>query len=163
MLSKVTYGILNTAMPTWGEVLPIEDRWDAINYNMMNWMTGASALNESQYNGTVTADFVTLSSDNWTAEGHTISVDNGAQLYDQYCTTCHAADGQGNGPGVEGNAAGGPAPFPTDMSEAYIMWRIWDGVPGSQMQPFNWLISETEMWDINAYVQQQFTPTGGGG
>jgi len=160
MLAKVTFGIQDTAMPTWGEVLTVEQRWDVINFNMMNWMTGAASMTTSVQGDGIAADFLTLSSDNWTAEGHTISADHGAELYGQYCATCHGQNGQGDGPGIEGNAAGGPAPYPTGMSEAYIMWRVWEGVPGSQMPPFNWLISETDIWDIIAHVQDM---TGSGG
>jgi mono/diheme cytochrome c family protein len=160
MLAKVTFGIQDTAMPTWGEVLTVDQRWDVINFNMMNWMTGAASMTASVQGGGIAADFLTLSSDNWTGEGHTIDAAHGADLFSQYCATCHGQNGQGDGPGIEGNAAGGPAPYPTGMSEAYIMWRVWEGVPGSQMPPFNWLISETDIWDIIAHVQDM---TGSGG
>lgn len=153
-LAKVTFGIQDTAMPTWGEVFPVADRWDVIKYLMTTYMVGQS-MNDSVYeDGAVAANFVTLSRDNWLGEGHVISETHGADLYMTYCATCHGEDGQGQGPGTEGNASGSPAPFPAGMGEAYIMWRVWEGVPESMMPPFNWMLSESDMWDIVTHVQQ---------
>lgn len=159
-LAKVTFGIQDTAMPTWGEVLPVSERWDAIKFLMGTFMAGKPATQSVYGDGAVAANFVTLSRDNWLAEGHVISDTLGANLYEQYCATCHAADGQGDGPGAKNNASQGPAAFPQDMGEAYIMWRVWEGVPDSMMPPFQWLLSETEMWDVTAHVQQM-TSSGG--
>lgn len=160
-LAKVTFGIQDTAMPTWGEVLPVSERWDVINFLMGTFMAGKPATESVYGDGAVAANFVTLSSANWEAEGHVISETYGADLYSVYCATCHGPDGMGDGPGTVDNASQGPAAFPQDMGEAYIIWRIWEGVPDSMMPPFQWLLSETEIWDITAHVQQM-TSTGGG-
>lgn len=162
-LAKVTFGIQDTAMPTWGEVMPLNDRWDVIKYLMATYMMGKPVTGSVYGDGTVAATFVTLSQDNWLAEGHVISSTHGADLYQKYCATCHGQDGQGNGPGTEGNPSGSPAPLPADMGEPYIMWRMWEGVPDTIMPPFNWLLSETEMWDILAHVQQLTASQQGGG
>jgi cytochrome c oxidase cbb3-type subunit 2 len=162
-LAKVTFGIQDTAMPSWGEVMPLNDRWDAIKYLMATYMMGKPVTDSVYGDGAVAATFVTLSQDNWLAEGHVISSTHGADLYQTYCSTCHGEDGQGNGPGTEGNPSGSPAPFPADMGEPYIMWRMWEGVPDTIMPPFNWLLNETEMWDILAHVQQLAGSQQGGG
>lgn len=151
-LAKITFGIQDTAMPTWGEVLPVADRWDATKFIMDSFMTGMSTPT-SVNTGQVAATFATLSEANWTDEGHVISETLGADLYNIYCATCHGSDGQGNGPGTVDSASGGPAPYPADMSDPYVMWRMWDGVPDSMMPPFNWLLNETQMWDILAHVR----------
>ena len=160
-LAKVTFGIQDTAMPVWGEWLPWDQRWDAIKYLMASFMVGQPST-ESVYTDELPADLITLTQDNWTGEGHTIDVDQGKQLYGQYCATCHADDGQGNGPGTQANAngnsnaSGSPAPFPGDMGETYIFWRIRDGVPDSVMPPFrlSFNISEGDIWNMTVYVQQ---------
>lgn len=154
-IAKVTFGIQDTAMPVWGEWLPWEQRWDAIKFLMGSFMMGQPAT-DSVYTGEIPADFITLSQGNWTDEGHTIDVDQGQQLYGQYCATCHGGDGQGNGPGTVGNASGSPAPLPADLPEAYIFWRIWDGVPDSVMPPFHWSydISDADIWNMTVYTQQ---------
>ncbi|MGD2078879.1 MAG: cytochrome c, partial [Chloroflexota bacterium] len=113
--------------------------------------------------GAVAANFVTVSQDNWLAEGHVISETQGAVLYGTYCATCHGPDGEGNGPGTKDNASQGPAAFHQDMSEAYIMWRIWEGVPDSMMPPFQWLLSQQDMWDITAHLRQMTMSSSGGG
>jgi len=162
-LAKVTFGIQDTAMPTWGEFLPLEQRWDAIKYLMDTFMGGGVPATTSVYQqGQLPANFVTLSSDLYLQEGHTISVTHGADLYAQYCATCHGDQGQGNGPGTQGSASGGPAAFPADMGEAYIYWRTWEGVPNSTMYPFKEYLSDSDVWDITAYLND-LTSTGQGG
>jgi mono/diheme cytochrome c family protein len=161
-IAKVTFGIQDTAMPYWGEFLPWQDRWDAIKFLMGAWMGGTPSTS-SVYDPTqIPANFLTVSSEVYIDEGHTISPTHGIDLYAQYCATCHGPQGQGDGPGNEGSASGGPAAFPSDMGEAYIYWRIWDGVPDSIMPPFQWYISGNDVWDITVYLQQ-LTGSGGGG
>lgn len=160
-LAIVTFGIQDTAMPTWGEVLPVAERWDVIKFLMGSFMAGKPSP-QSVSTGDIAANFVTLSKTNWTDEGHVISESDGADYYATYCATCHGDGGQGDGPGTQGSASGAPAPFPSGMSDAYIMWRMWDGVPDTMMPPFNWLLNETVLWDINAHVQTLTAGSQGG-
>jgi mono/diheme cytochrome c family protein len=162
-LAKVTFGIQDTAMPRWGEFLPEDQRWDAIQYIMATFMAGKPVTSSVYGAGEVPADFVTLSSDVYVAEGHVISATHGADLYGTYCSTCHGDSGQGNGPGTEGSVSKGPAAFPTDMGEAYIFWRTWEGVPDSTMPPFQWLLSDSEVWDITTYLKNLIGAGKGGG
>ena len=151
---KVTFGIHNSAMPSWGEWLPEKDRWDVIKYISASFMAG-KPVTESVYNdGAISAEFLLASSDVYLSEGHTINVENGPPLYSKYCATCHGDTGAGDGPGNSGNASEGPAAFPQDMGESYIYWRIWDGVPESMMYPFKWLLNDQEVWEITTYMTQ---------
>ena len=160
-LAKVTFGIQDTAMPTWGEVLPIEQRWDVIKYLMASFMQGmpvtASVYSDAPVN------YLTLSQENWISEGHVISMTNGLNLYTQYCLTCHGDKGQGDGPGTQGNASGSPAAFPSNLPEPYVFWRIREGVPDSIMPPFEWVLAESEVWDVAAYLESLVTTQQGGG
>lgn len=161
-IAKVTFGIQDTAMPYWGEFLPWQDRWDAIQFLMGAWMAGKPMTNSVYGDGQVPANYVTISSDVYITEGHTISVTHGADLYSQYCATCHGTGGQGDGPGNQGSASGGPAPYTTGMGESYIYWRIWEGVPESIMPPFQWALSGNDVWDLTQYVRQLTSEQGGG-
>ena len=160
-LAKVTFGIQDTAMPAWGEFLPEDQRWDVTKYLMDTFMMGKPVTDSVYGDGSIAADFVLVSSDVYVSEGHTISVTHGADQYATYCATCHGDAGQGNGPGTEGSASGGPAAFPADMGEAYIYWRIWEGVPDSAMYPFKWFLPG-DAWDIATYVDQMTSGAGGG-
>jgi mono/diheme cytochrome c family protein len=154
-LAKVTFGIQDTAMPSWGEWLPEDQRWDVIKYLMEAFMMGMP-VNDSVYNnGAIATNFLRASSDVYISEGHTISVTHGADLYPVYCAPCHGDKGQGDGPGTASTASGGVAAFPQDMSEAYIYWRIWEGVPDSVMPPFKWIFNSDDTWDITMYMVQQ--------
>jgi mono/diheme cytochrome c family protein len=160
-LARVTFGIQDTAMPSWGEFLTEEQRWDAVKYLMQAFMMGKPVTTSAYGNGEIPANYVLASSEVYLAEGHTISVTHGADLYPIYCATCHGDRGQGDGPGTVGNASMGPAAFPGDMDEAYIFWRTWDGVADSIMYPFRWLLSDEEVWDLTMYLQG--SPFRGGG
>jgi mono/diheme cytochrome c family protein len=162
-LAKVTFGIKDTAMPYWGEWMPEDMRWDAVRYIMTTFMQGQPMTSSVYNNGRIAANYVTASSQVFLDEGHTIPTDQGPDLYAQYCATCHGDQGQGNGPGTEGNASGGPAAYPSDMGEAYIFWRVWEGVPDSMMYPFQWLLSDSEIWSITLYVNDMTSTSQGGG
>ncbi|WP_119071408.1 c-type cytochrome [Aggregatilinea lenta] len=159
-LAKVTFGIQDTAMPSWGEWLPEDARWEAIDYLMSAFMTGMPVTESVYGSGEIAANFVTLSEDNWTGEGHVIDTDRGAQVYATYCATCHGDGGQGDGPGTQGSASQGPAPYPADLPEAYIFWRVWDGVPSAIMPPFQWALPETDIWDVTVYLQNMVASPG---
>jgi cbb3-type cytochrome c oxidase subunit II len=151
--AKVTFGIQDTAMPTWGEFLPVDQRWDAIKYLMGTFMgSGMSATSSVYGDGKLPAAYVLLSSDVYIEEGHTISKTHGADLYATYCATCHGDNGQGNGPGTQGSVSQGPAAFPSGMGEAYIYWRTWTGVPDSTMFAFQGYLSDGDVWDITTYL-----------
>ena len=151
-LAKVTFGMKDTAMPYWGEWMPESTRWQAINYLMAAFMQGKPVTNSVFENGKIAVNYVTASSQVFLDEGHTIPKDQGPDLYAQYCATCHGDQGQGNGPGTQGNASGGPTAFASNMGEAYIFWRVWEGVPQSIMYPFQWLLSDAQIWSITLYV-----------
>ncbi len=38
------------------------------------------------------------------------------------------------------------------MSNAYIFWRVREGVPDSMMYGFKDLLGEQEVWDVTAYL-----------
>jgi cytochrome c oxidase cbb3-type subunit 2 len=160
-LARVTFGIQDTAMPSWGEFLTEEQRWDAVKYLMQTFMMGKPVTASVYGNGEMPANYVLASSEVYLAEGHTISVTHGADLYPIYCATCHGDRGQGNGAGTEGSASMGPDAFPKDLGEAYIFWRTWEGVPDSTMYPFRWFLTDEETWDLTMYLQGMLS-TGGG-
>ncbi len=154
--ARVTYGLQDSAMPSWGEWMPVSARWNVIKYIQDAFVTGMPQ-NSSVYDGKVAANFATLSRQNWLDEGHIISPTMGADLYAQYCQTCHADQGQGDGPGTVGSPSGAPAAFTGNMSDAYMYWRVWEGVPMSIMPPYSALLSsgdltEGDVWDIITYV-----------
>jgi mono/diheme cytochrome c family protein len=150
---NTTFGIANTSMPIYGEYLPESQRWDAIKYIQAAFVTGLPTTPSLYAEARTAANVLTLSKDNWLGEGHVISTTHGADLYTTYCATCHGTTGQGDGPGTAALPSGGAAAFPPGMAEAYIFWRVWDGVPESAMPPYQWLLSESDVWDLTSYVE----------
>jgi mono/diheme cytochrome c family protein len=153
-LARVTFGIKGTAMPSWGEYLPIDQRWDAIKYIIESFRLGNPVTASVAGNGEVAADFATLSPDNWTGEGHVIDLARGADVYSRYCATCHDASGGGHGNGNRESPSGSPAPLPAGVSVNYIFWRVWSGVPDSVMPPFGRYLSDADVWNVVMYTQE---------
>jgi cytochrome c oxidase cbb3-type subunit 2 len=165
--ARVSYGLQNSAMPTWGEWMPIELRWNVITFVQQAFVVGMPSTTSVYNNGQIAANFALLSRDLWLEEGHVISSTMGADLYNKFCAPCHGASGQGDGSSTQGSPSGAPAPFPANMSDGYIFWRTWEGVPDSVMGPYKALISsggisEEGIWDIIAYMNS-FANQGGGG
>jgi len=161
-LAKVTFGIQGTAMPTWGEFLPLEQRWDAIQYILDTFMVGKPATASVYQPGELPVHFATISSQLYLDEGHVISPTHGVELYGLYCASCHGDQGKGGGLGTVGSMSQGPAVFPADMGANYIYWRTWEGVPNSTMYAFKEQLSTADVWDIVTHVDQ-LTSTGNGG
>jgi len=150
--AKITFGIKGAAMPSWGEVLLVEERWDLVKFIMGTFMGGKPA-GSSVYEGKVPADYAAVSRSRWEADGASISLKDGVTLYGQYCATCHGDTGAGDGAGAAKGASGPPAAFPTGMSENYVYWRIEAGVPSTMMYAFEPLLSQEKRWNITAYLQ----------
>jgi cytochrome c oxidase cbb3-type subunit 2 len=164
--ARVTYGLQEAAMPSWGEWMPIAGRWNVINYIQQAFVVGMPSTTSVYGTGDVAADFAGASKELWVDEIQPISPTLGLTLYVKFCATCHGDTGQGNGPDTQNTPSGAPAAFAANMSEPYIIWRIWDGVPNSIMPPFSQFLftgdlSEADIWDLVAYVES--LPGQGGG
>ena len=158
-LARVTFGIKGTSMPSWGEFLPLDQRWDAIKYMIESFRVGNPVTSSVVGDGAVPADFVTISPDNWIAEGNVIDLSRGADVYVTYCSTCHGLSGQGDGDGTVASPSKSPAPLPPGLSINYLFWRVWDGVPDSVMPPFARFLSDADVWNVVSYTQQLLSAT----
>jgi cytochrome c oxidase cbb3-type subunit I/II len=157
--ARVSFGIQNSAMPTWGEWLPEDQRWDAILFIQQAFIFGRPTL-ASLYTGAIADYVLTLSEGDWTGTGHVIYTDTGKTVYEQYCATCHGDSGQGDGAGAANLPSGAPAAFPNNLDSAYIFWRVFDGVPESIMQPFRWVLEDADIWNVGAYLSSLLSAGG---
>lgn len=87
------------------------------------------------------------------------NLNEGKELYQANCASCHGSGGEGDGP-----ASGGLNPKPQNLAEnqsrlsdSYLFWRISEG---GLMDPFYslmpaWrgLLDEEEIWQIITYVR----------
>lgn len=84
-------------------------------------------------------------------------VNVGANLFDTYCATCHGQGGDGKGPASAGMSPPPAAfidPVYREAEDAYLFWRISEGVPGTPMPPWNALLDEEEMWALVHYLRE---------
>ena len=163
-LGKITNGFLDTAMPTWGEFLDINMRWRDVKYLKDSFTVGLPPeANKSHWGkGDVPIDYVRTDPGIFEDEIASIDPKAGKPIYEQYCSTCHGADGKGNGPGTKTLAGGGPAPLATGMSQQYIFSAVRGGIPHTMMYGFQPLLSETDIWNVTAYTIELTGGTWGG-
>ena len=152
--SKVTNGMRDTAMPTWGEFLNTRMRWEDVKYVKDSYTTGLpSAGNQSHYGtGAVPLPYVRTDTGIFESEIATIVPAAGKPVYEKYCVTCHGATGKGDGPGAAGLLGGHPAPLPKDMNLPYIFGAVRGGIPKTHMYGFEPLLTELEIWNVTAYT-----------
>jgi copper transport protein len=92
--------------------------------------------------------------------GDPAAIAAGGKIYPQRCLVCHGVDGRGNGPAaITLNPR--PADFCIHMqpgvhSDADIFDWISDGYPNSAMPTFRTVLSETERWEVYAYLKATF-------
>lgn len=152
--SKITNGMRDTAMPTWGEFMNTRMRWDDVKYVKDSYTIGLPAdSNVSHYGtGEVPLPYVRTDTGIFTAEIGPITPADGKPIYEKYCQTCHGPTGRGNGQGASTLLGGQPAPLPKDMALPYIFSTVRGGLPKTHMYGFEPLLSETDIWDVTAYV-----------
>jgi mono/diheme cytochrome c family protein len=153
--AKITFGIKGTAMPSWGELLTVGERWDIVKFVEQAFIAGIAPSSTDATGDTgIAADVITLSKDDWTGvPGNVISADLGKAVYAANCETCHGATGKGDGPGMTGNASKAPAAFGSDLSFDRIFGRVRNGIPGGIMAAFQPRLPEADIWNVTAYVE----------
>ncbi len=153
LFAKITFGIKGTAMPSWGEVLSIEDRWSLVKFVEQAFIKGVP-LGPGADNAMVPADLATLSPERWASvSGNAVSPERGKDIYADNCAVCHGATGAGNGLGTLGSPSAAPPPFGAGTNLASIFGRVRDGVPGGIMPPFASRLTSADLWNVTAYVQ----------
>jgi mono/diheme cytochrome c family protein len=168
--ARVSLGLQNSAMPTWGELVSAGDRWNVIKYvseaSTLNIPAGTSekaGTIPSVFDGTVSAQYLTISKELWLDEVGSMDAQHGGELYGQYCAECHGMNGEGSGPGTIDHGIPGPAAFPDGLPDNYIYWRIWEGVKDTTMFSFYSELSPADVWDITEYILGGYTGSGPGG
>jgi len=163
-LGKISNGIRDTSMPSWGEFLNLNMRWRDVKYLKETFTTGLPAsANASHYGtGDVPIDYVRTDPGIFQDEIEKIVPADGRAVWERYCQTCHGADGKGKGPGTVNLAGGGPAPLPKGMNLPYIFSAVRGGIPNTMMYGFRPLLTETEIWNVTAYTVELTGGTWGG-
>jgi mono/diheme cytochrome c family protein len=160
-LSRVSYGLQNSAMPAWGEWMPLQNRWNVIAY-AQKYITDSATGGKGEVilsvfnDGAVAANYAQTSTDLWENEIQKLDLKNGADQYMKFCTGCHGVDGKGvplDSSGAFPYGLSSPAAFPDKMPFNYLFWRISDGVPETRMGPFSTLLKEADIYDLSAYLQ----------
>jgi cytochrome c553 len=64
------------------------------------------------------------------------------------CFACHGLDGKPMLPGARDMR---DASYVDKMTDSYWYWRIAEGVPDTQMQPFKKVLKEKQIWAVIAY------------
>ena len=82
-------------------------------------------------------------------QGDAQAVDEGREIYNRTCTTCHGADGAGS---EMGPALGAPARRYALATDAQIVDAIENGIPTTQMPRFGGgRLADDAIWKLTAY------------
>jgi cytochrome c oxidase cbb3-type subunit III len=82
--------------------------------------------------------------------GNSRAIEDGRDLYNRTCTTCHGANGAG---GEMGPALGAPARRYAHGTDAQIFAAIKNGVAGTSMPAFGSRLQDDEIWKVTAYLR----------
>lgn len=157
LMKTITKGILGTSMPSFADV-PEVSRLAVIQYIKSfskEWDKKESFSGPVQGAAFPREDFLNHSKFMKRAE-------NGRRLFKENCLVCHGRTGEGNGSGSEGLEDDWGNPIkPANLTQSYIksgksvadIYRVvLTGVGGTPMPSFKDTISDTELWDVTAYV-----------
>ena len=96
--SILTFGIKNSTMPSMGEWLPIDQRWDLVKFIVEGFQKGRPVTTSVMGNGDVPDNFVLYDDGIFEEEGGTLSPENGKTQYNAFCAGCHGATDRATGP-----------------------------------------------------------------
>src|SRR5258708_20538162 len=82
--------------------------------------------------------------------GNAQAIDEGRDIYNRTCTTCHGPDGAG---GEMGPALGAPARRYAQATDAQIFEAIKNGIPATQMPRFGGRLQDNDVWKVAAYIR----------
>jgi mono/diheme cytochrome c family protein len=79
----------------------------------------------------------------------------GAQVFHNFCETCHGPEGHGDGP-----AGQMLDPKPKNLADLqatagddYLFWRISAGKPGTSMVSWNGILTDEQVWQTVAFIR----------
>jgi len=85
------------------------------------------------------------------------SLQNGREIYETHCASCHGEKGLGEGPaGTVLNPPASPVAHTSQMlSDDYLFWRISEGgIPFDTAMPaWKGILEEAEIWDVIHYMR----------
>ena len=82
--------------------------------------------------------------------GNAQAIDEGRDIYNRTCTTCHGPDGAG---GEMGPALGAPARRYALATDAQIFDAIKSGIRGTPMPAFGTRLPDNDVWKVTAYIR----------
>lgn len=82
--------------------------------------------------------------------GNSQAIDEGREIYNQSCTTCHGPNGAA---GEMGPALGAPARRYAQATDAHIFDAIKNGIPATPMPPFGGQLQDADILKVAAYIR----------
>jgi 6-phosphogluconolactonase len=82
--------------------------------------------------------------------GNSQAVDEGREIYNRTCTTCHGPDGAG---GEMGPALGAPARRYAQATDTQIFDAIKNGIAATPMPRFGSRLPDDDIWRVAAYIR----------
>ncbi len=162
---RIHEGVPGTGMPAWGISTSDTDIWLISSYEE-SFKAGAVR--------TISGDVSDAEGDNFDATQHPTPQIAGTQadylkgqsFFNLYCAQCHGDLGHGDGPASIAAAGGYINPQPANFEESNHdfqnygrwLWKISEGVETTNMPPWKYAFTSTDMAQLVFYVQTFAAP-----
>lgn len=83
------------------------------------------------------------------------AADEGADVFESNCQTCHGPQGHGDGPAGQ---ALDPRPrnlaeIQEDAGDDFLFWRIREGKPGTSMVAWKGILTDEQIWQTVSFIR----------
>jgi len=162
---RIHEGVPGTGMPAWGLATSDQDIW-AISTYEDSFKAGAIR--------TISGDVSDGEGDNFDATTHPTPLITGTEadftrgqaMYNLYCAQCHGNLGHGDGPASIAANGGYINPQPANFEESgndfknygRWVWKVSEGVETTNMPPWKYAFTQTDISQLVFYVQTFSTP-----
>lgn len=157
MFASISGGVRGTAMPAFEMMIAPEKRWQVIHYIRSLTAGDQLAIPNAPASVKVAADAKNPLADT------TAAVAAGQRVWLSYCQSCHGTKADGKGHLAESLAphprnlvavvSWGEKPFIDYLSDGRLYDSITNGVPGTSMEPWILVLTDTERWSVISYLR----------
>jgi len=159
MFTSISGGVRGTAMPAWELEMSAEKRWSVIHYiRSLTADDTISLPNGIAHQSVDPAVKNPLPVDEASAAA-------GKKVFLRYCASCHGRKADGKGAlapnlvpaprNLVAITSWGERPFISYLADGRVYDSITNGVPGTSMQPWIGVLTDTERWQAICFLRHE--------
>ena len=157
---RVSEGVPGTAMPTWKLSMNETEIWQ-VNFYEMSFAIGSIRTISGDFSDQEATDFSNRTNIKPPIAGTQEDFEMGKKLFTLYCAQCHGEKGHGDGVASIASNGGYITPQPANFTETggdfehygQYVWKVKEGVETTNMPPWNYSMSDQEIYEAIFYIQ----------